>query len=146
MNCSDKQYNLLRNFISEDNITKLKNNNKISSFIELILKTKHNHFLKKGCIWDELDFKIKYKDKTIEEGIIPKFKYSYGFKIPNYKVYDVFVRTYHVGHNNTEFKEYRAFERENYNKEYEGDYNILINMNIFTLIDFMIYLKNNKFN
>lgn len=142
MKCSVKQRQILEKYINENNINILENNNNVSNFINLIINTNNKHFLKKGCIQDSLDFKIKYNKNCTK--VINGYKYNHSFKIPNYHKYDVFTEINYIGHQNVPF--YKNIAIDEYGKEYEGDYNILVSMKIFSLNTFMEYLKNNNFN
>lgn len=158
--CSEKQRNLLKQYISNKNIDLLEGNNSISSFIELILKTENKHFLnrkrlfidiKSKCNVYEIDIeKLKSLDKYINENkekysnrIKYRFNYEYSFEIPKYKQYHVFSQTSFVGHSNIS-SEYNIAIDDDCNM-YIGDYNILVELGVYNLQKFMLYLKNNIF-
>ncbi|MBN1074728.1 hypothetical protein DVV91_10275 [Clostridium botulinum] len=158
--CSEKQRNLLKKYISDENIKLLEYKKSVSSFIELILKTENRHFLnrKRLCInieskcniYEIDNEKIIALNKYINDNkekysnrIKYRFNYEYSFEIPKYKQYHVFSQTSFVGHSNIS-SEYNIAIDDDCNM-YIGDYNILVELGVYNLQNFMLYLKNNIF-
>lgn len=156
---TEKQEDLLIKFISKDRIELLKKLDfeYTSDFINLIMNTSSvKYFVGRTADIDikkEIEFNEDEK-KNIEE-IINKNRNNYTdidefcsliniFIIPKYdkKIY-VMKQTWFKGMSNSSDFNYFCITEDG--EKYNGMYNVLFDLKIYTLQDFLIYLKENDF-
>lgn len=156
---TEKQEDLLIKFISKDRIELLKKLDfeYTSDFINLIMNTSSvKYFVGRTADIDikkEIEFNEDEK-KNIEE-IINKNRNNYTdidefcsliniFIIPKYdkKIY-VMKQTWFKGMSNSSDFNYFCITEDG--KKYNGMYNVLFDLKIYTIQDFLIYLKENDF-
>ncbi len=152
-----KQRKVLERYISEDNIKKLDNLgfNYASSFINLIFNTTYKDF--NSCsinILSETDY-IK-EEKIDVETLVNNNKDKYraikdeycslekAYIIPEYdkKIYRL-KQTWFKGMSNSPTHKYITITEDG--KRHEGEYNVLIDLKIYSISSFMDYLKRNTF-
>lgn len=157
---TDKQRNFLLKYISKESIEKLNNSgfDNVSSFVKLILETKSNHFLLNTSLGIDIKHKCKINRDNVEElekyinnnkekysNIIDEsFVYECSYKVPQYnKIFHSFKQTWFKGMSDSLTHNYILIDNDG--NSYEGAYDMLIKLQIYSLYSFMNYLRNNDF-
>lgn len=152
-----KQRNVLEKYLNEDRIKKLENLGfkHVSAFISLILNTSYSD--SKECSINILSERITTKSEItdIEKIVNDNRKYYHAvtdeycsvesaYSIPNYSknIYRL-KQSWFKGMSNIPTSRYITVLEDG--SIYPGDYNILMDLGIYSIPGFMNYLRNNSF-